>query len=97
MDRSAQSIVVVYDDGSTREFDKNFFAVASQDNVGAHVTAHCNMGFTIVGAAVLCASALRNAFKEKDMSRVDSFFFTVRVIRDWLRTLFTALKEVPHE
>lgn len=93
MDRSSQSIVVVYEDGSTREFDKNFFAVASQDNVGAHVTIHCNMGFIIAGAAVLCASSLRSAFKEKDMSRVDRFFFTAKVIRDWLRALFTALKE----
>ena len=93
MDRSSQSIVVVYDDGSTQEFDRSFFAVTSQDDIGALVTAHCDMGFTIVGTALLCASALRSAFKEKDMSRVDSFFFTGRVIRDWLRALFVALKE----
>ena len=93
MDRSSQSIIIVFDDGSTREFDKSFFAVASQDDVGAHLTSHCDMGFIIVGTAVQCASALHSAFKVKDMSRVDSFFFTARVVCDWLRALFIALKE----
>ena len=93
MEDNIQSIVITHKDGSTQEFDRSFFAVTSQDNEGAHLTIHCNMGFTIVGAALLCASALRSAFKEKDMSRVDSFFLTVKVVRDWLRALFTALKE----
>lgn len=99
MDHASQSIVVVYSDGSTQEFDRSFFAVASQDNVGALATAQCDMGFTIAGTALLCAYALRSAFKEKDMSRVDSFFFTVGFIRDWLRALIVAMKEVevPHE